>query len=78
MAKTWLGAVSIHSKDFDLHARSALSALLDMYPLLHTFVNHFDEHDSQLLAAKEQIVHSRMYFSFIPIDHENILDSLKS
>ena len=39
----WLGATSIHSRDFDVVSQRALVLLLDSYPRLGTIlVNHFD------------------------------------
>ena len=39
----WLGAVSIHSRDFNAGAQNSLVALLDIYPVLQVIVNHFDD-----------------------------------
>ena len=63
-AAMWLGATSVHSRDFGATAKAALTSLLSMYAPLHVVVNHFDPGGRP--AAWSAHAHDRLTFTWVP------------
>ena len=62
----WLGATSIHTRDYAASARSALRGLLDLHPPLHLVVNHFDAGDiSATRRAEVEDRHPRISVTWV-------------
>ena len=60
----WLGAVSIHTRDYDVSYRTAVLTLLTTYTPLRLVVNHFDPPGSSRHAIEE--THPRIEHTWIP------------
>jgi hypothetical protein len=60
----WLGATSVHSRDYDAVAHGALTALLDVHPPLSLIVNHFDP-GGQLYAPQPPRNHPRITYTWL-------------
>ena len=63
---SWLGAVSIHSRDYDAHYRAALAALLAQYGPLHLIVNHFDAAEPSIEDGEPSLAHPRLRRTWVP------------
>jgi hypothetical protein len=70
----WLGAMGIHSRDYDATTHASLAALTDMYTSLHLIINHFDadgDHGQLTSRAHPRISHtwiSDMKVCHVPIN----------